>query len=474
MSSSTNRYAALGEASRSNEQEAQVPNTGTPDQTMGDASLPDAPVASIEPVSLTGLAESLPKVLTKEESTALFLERFNKWQDDEWRKKSRQGPSTSTFVGQLIPSANPTPIDMRRDTATRPLDCKSIINPRRTYCAFRYEDDNGGSTGTVGNLWAATKGWSCQISVDAGRYGAPKITLHLRVNKGNKALPLSQNASEYFQCDVTWRAGITIDQQPVIEALRSDVMMRFAETQQFPYNSSITDSCPEKRQSRLPNVIAMQMTCHSTKTDQIEDEWLEGLPDHERALLWNTGTHNVTLWFEASPSSQLAYHNWIRHLDFAVNSKQRAFWKYLNAEGRPEYEIRKVDPIHTFNDGMYVKNRSAKADNENNKGAKRSASTPSAPDETKRFHVFDRELSWEVDYECGVYNTIPVIRGVQFQESQVAHLATRTQLIHLVSIPRMKSKGTAARYTPKPLEGVFKGFVRMTTPDAAPDAGFRI
>ena len=88
--------------------------------------------------------------------------------------------------------------------------------------------------------------------------------------------------------------------------------------------------------------------------------------------------------------------------------------------------------------------------------------------EIRGYYSFEKKLYWEVDFEFGVYNTIPVIRDVQFVKGQVAHLATQTQLLHLQRMPSMETKDSKGKYVPTTIAHAFRGFVRITTQGGSP------
>ncbi len=131
--------------------------------------------------------------------------------------------------------------------AFQPFDCRNIRNlERHLRCAFSYEDANGHSPDPIGNIWVVeNRGWSVYVGIDAGRWGTPKLSLFFRINKGDKTAQLSNNSNEYHEFDITWRAGISIDGQKAIEALRVHRVMDYSQSRTPPYHSGIVDSCPE-------------------------------------------------------------------------------------------------------------------------------------------------------------------------------------------------------------------------------------
>lgn len=430
-------------------------------------------------MSLSSLQTSLPHVPTKAEKVALFKKRGAELlaaeEEKERQKKSRQGNS-STFVGQPIPSAAPEPdTDM---IEVDQYDCRNIINPgRRCRCVFKYEDADGKSTAPIGNIWQAKNpGYSVQMLIDAGRYGAAKVSLIFRVNKGDKTAPVARNPDSYFEFDVTWRAGILIDGQAAMSSFEGYAVVDDSENTWDDYDSDIVCSCPEEQTYKLDQLVGLQMTCNSAKVSRMESAWLEGLDDYVKegleALLSGFGAHKMTIYMVAYPDLATAQRNWIGPMKDAVLSGYSAFWQYRKADGEPNFSIEDTEEIHVFNKKMYVDYRPAR----NSNGQVTKLANGRAEEDKTRvrgYYNFERQLIWEVPYEFGVYNIIPIIRDVQFQRAQVAHLSLKSHLIHLQSLPRIPVKG-ANSHGLKELTGVYKAYVRKATRGQVPPPGTKV
>ena len=359
MSSSGNRFAPLREPSSSREQKKRAPATGPSDQTM-----PAGRASEASPLSLISLQDSLP--LTSEEykkqEVALFLKRARDYeteQNEQSRKKtSRQ---SSNVVVHQAPSAAPAPADTME--VDEEFDCRMIINPeRRPKCLFRYEDEEGKSTATIGDLWKLRdNGFSILLDVDGGRYGSAMVSLIFRINKGDKNAPLSKNSEEYHECRVTWRAGVTIDEQKVILDLKRSRVMDLAENGVHPYDQAIVGSCPRERRHQLPHLMAIVFTCAAVQTTGVNDRWFDGLSqpivDALNELFFGIGNHKMTIWFHGWPNAETAYRNWGQPLEDAVSLGFDAFWQYQKEDGTPNYSIKDTLPIKSFQKGMYVKYR---------------------------------------------------------------------------------------------------------------------
>lgn len=475
MSSSGNRYSVLGEGSNSKEKETQMPTTGTPDQEMKDApqNASQANPSGESSMSMKDLQESLPpsKEEARKRDVAKFLELEREFYEEEARKKRSRHNTSSQEVVRQIPSAAPPPEDAV--PVEEEFNPRNIVNPeRRPRCAFKYEDEGTDSGITVGDPWnLPTKGFVANLDVDGGRYGAASVSLVFRINKGDKAAPLSQKIGEYYECSVTWRAGISIDGQKVIEWLRCSQVMQLADNGTPPYDQSIVDSCPQHRQKQIEQLMAIEFECSSAQTSSVREEWFNGLSDQVKnalnELFFGFGTHKMTIWFVGWPTADVAYDHWAKPLEEAVNSEFPAFWQYLQANGTPNFTIQFTKPIKTFQQGMYAKYRPQR---HANGSMKTHADGRAIEDvsEVRGYHTFDRKLFWEVDYEFGVYNIIPVIRDVQFAKGQVAHLATQTQLVYLHRMPSMKIKDKKGEWVPTVLSNAFRGFVRITTQGGPP------
>ena len=356
---------------------------------------------------------------------------------------------------------------------------RAIRNPeRRPRCAFRYEDEGGAAGMTVGDPWnLPTKGFTVALDVDAGRYGAAAVSLIFRINKGDKTAPLTKETGEYHECSVTWRAGISIDGEYVIQWLQCSRVMQLADSGDPPYDQSVVDGCPKERQKQLEQLMAIQFECSSAHTSAVREEWFDGLSDHVKGVLhdlfFGFGTHTMTIWFLGWPNAADAYRHWCQPLEDAVNSGFPAFWQYQREDGTPNYSIKHTEPIKTFQKGMYVRYRPQRHPNGL---TKRGADGRVIDDinEIRGYHSFEKKLFWEVDFEFGVYNILPSIRDVQFAKGQVAHLATETQLVYLQQMPSTKMKDSKGEWVPAALVHAFRGFVRITTQGGPPSPQTKI
>lgn len=438
---------------------------------MHDAGQP-GPSTAPGTMSLQGLEASLPVVRSRAEGLALFHKRKQDYEAtvaaEERAKKSRQG-SMASFVGQPVVSAAPVPI-----VATREVDrfnCRNIINPdRRIPCAFKFEDADGDSTAVIGDLWSMKRiGWSVWAEIDAGRYGAPHVSLIFRVNKGNKRAAVTTQLGGYYEFDITWRAGIQVDDQLVVEDLRVHEVISYVDSGEPPYDSGIFDSCPREQDHKLQKLAAITMKCNSARVSTIEDAWLEGLDDTIKngikAMFHGIGTHEMTIWFLAYPNMDATYDRWAAELVNFVEDRKSAFWQYKTPENVPNFDIDENQPINTFNKAMYVKYRTQKDKDDQLHEDKNTI---------VGFHQFAKQLSWEVPFEFAAYNAIPVIRGAQFQKGQVAHLQFQPHPVHFQKMPRIDVTGVEGGCVGKELFGAYKCFFRKATPGAVPPPGSKI
>ncbi|KAF6227062.1 hypothetical protein HO133_008503 [Letharia lupina] len=141
MSSSSNRYAVLGEASSSSKEQQQ--DTAQP-----------GPPAQREGLSMGSLESSLPRVLSREEGLAEYKKRRLAWKEEqaqEDERKKRRQVTSSTLVPRLIPSAAPESDDGME--VEKEFNCQNIINlDRRIRCVFGYEDAKGDFTDPLDSL----------------------------------------------------------------------------------------------------------------------------------------------------------------------------------------------------------------------------------------------------------------------------------------------------------------------------------
>lgn len=421
-----------------------------------------------ESLSMSALEGNLPHMQNMAEGVASIQKRKRDMeQEEENRKKKSRREESVTFIEKTIPSATSDTIKEAEE-----YDCRKIVNPeRRLRCAFKYEDADGNSIFPIGNLWHVEyKGWSIHLVVDAGRWGSASLSLIVRLNKGKKDVPLSKDPKDYFEFEVTWRVGVSIDGRKVIETLAVDRAMRRSRAP--PYNVDIVDSCPQGQLHKLERLAGIVFKCNSAKVSRIEETWLEGLDDRIKDGLKNlflrNGTHTMTIWFLPYPDVDTAIKDWADELESSVTSGFSAFWQYKTTDNEPNFSIEHTKPIRTFNKEMYVKYCTQK----NGNGTVRKLKDGRvAEDKTQvvGYHGFKKQLIWEVPYEFAVYNIIPVIRDVQFEMGKVAHLSRKPQLVHLQALPTFTVKGPS-----KQLTEAFKGYVRITTIGAVPRPGATI
>ena len=301
--------------------------------------------------------------------------------------------------------------------------------------------------------------------------------MNVRINKGNKSAPLSRKSDECYECSVTWRAGISIEELKVIEDLKVYEVMSLAESRESPYDPYTVDSCPKERLQQLDQLVALVFRCNSAKISPVHKDWFDGLDDDAKtglnALFFGTGSHTMAVYFVAWPNAAIAYENCYRHLEDMVTGDIDAFWQYQRQDGTPEYDIDHTEPITKFKKGMYVKHR-AQRNADNTVKKLEDGQVVYDMNKIKGYHRFEKKLTWEINYEFALYNIIPIIRDVQFEMGQVAHLELQTQLVHLQTMPKFNTGDTRGGYTPTQLAGSFKGFVRLTTVGASPSPGTKI
>ena len=469
--SNLNRFAALKQDSGSKE-----PSTPR-DQAMPDAAQPSAPSGESS-LSLNDLGASLPTSdpnFKSKKAIDVRNQHFMKWgrQDRAQNKKARREAAAprpdeamedaSLEVVHQTPSAAPKPDEAME--VQEKLDCRAIINPKNFKCFFKYQDTLGRAAPIVGDLSSkANNGFSATVEVDGGRFGSPMVSLGLRVNKGDKKVPVSSKSDQYHECRATWRAGITIEDLKVIREMTCRPIVALSGSTDPLYEPTIVDSCPPAQLQRL---MGINFVSTYAELSPVGQDWFKGLhPDVENTLnelFFGVGTHRMTMWFYAFPDANAAYVDWGRHLEAAAKPDFCAFWQYLDKNNQPNYSIERMEPISRFADAMYARYAKIKQDG-------RVVEDKSI---IEGYHTFEKKLFWEVDYEFGIFNTIPVIREVQFEEAQVAHFAFGPQLVHLQRMPSLKAKGNAS-YVPTQLAKQFKGFVKLATKGAAPPAHARI
>ena len=469
MSQSSNRFSALAGASSSKEQETSVPTTDDTDQTMQDASAAGSS-SEKRPMSMSSLQDSLPE--DRAALKDLFRKRLAAFDEEQQRKKSR---TSSPEVVQQIPSAAPKPDDAME--VEQEFDFRSIKNPERNpKCAFKYQDVNGNTSAIIGDaLGIASKGFSINLEVDGGRFGCPMLSMNVRINKGDKDAPVSNNSDDYYECKVTWRAGIAIEGLQVISNMQCSRMMGLTHGESSAYDQTIVDSCPEDRKHKLQQLVAIVFECSSAQLTPVEKDWFKGLSNEVRdglhELFFGFGLHRMAIYFVAWPNAKAAYDNWCKHLEAAVNSNAPAFSQYLSADGSPNFSIQENEPISIFRKGMYAKyavlrdargRRIKNADGEFAEDKKTIVG----------YHRFSKKRVWETDYEFSLYGTIPVIRNTHFEMGQVAHLGSKAQLVHLQRMPALNTKdkdtGASSKYIPDDLDGSYRAFVRIMSSGATP------
>ena len=251
MASSSNRFAALAEdASSSKESGSQKPVTGPKDQ---DKAMQDTGSAGPS-YSMGDLESTLPKVVSREEGVELFLKRRADFRagelENERAKKARQSKGASFITPRMIPSAAPDSDDEMDDA--KEFNFRDIINPhRRVECMVRYQDADGNSTNPLGSLVSSkAKDANFSLSIEAGRYGAARLSLVVGINKGTKTMDDARKAGEYSENEVTWRAGVAIEGQKIIETLNVVRVKDYAHDDKI-HDKRMVDSCPKHNLENL-------------------------------------------------------------------------------------------------------------------------------------------------------------------------------------------------------------------------------
>ena len=274
-------------------------------------------------------------------------------------------------------------------------------------------------------------------------------------------------SSEYHEFDITWRASISIDGQNVIDALRIHRVMNYSQSRTPPYHSGIVDSCPEQQRDKLERLVGITLLCNSAKVSPVEEAWFQGLDDDVRngltRMFLGLGKHKMTIWFFAYPTFDVAIKNWGNELQNFVTGGHQSFWQYRTGKGEPKFKLEEAEPIMTFNKGMYVLYRGAKDFDGNLMREEDGIRVKEDMTKIKGFYNFERQLFWDVPFEFAVYNTIPVIRDVQFEQGQVAHIGGQPHFVHFQSLPKIMVKAVKGGYTLKELTGSLKGFIRLKT-----------
>ena len=400
---------------------------------------------------MSSLYDSLPAPGDREGLKALFRKRRAEYDEGEKRKKSR----ASSEVVRQIPSAAPKPDDTM--DVEPEFDFRAIVNPlRNPKCAFKYQDAHGNSTAVIGDALASTKGFSINLEADGGRFGCPMLCLNVRINKRAKDVPVSIKSDEYFEYKVTWRSDIAIEGQSAIHSMRFSPVMSLAQSGDHQYDQAMVDDCPQEHNHKLQKVVVVVFDCSYTQISPAEAEWLNGLSDKVKEglfeLFFGVGLHRMTIYFVPWPDASTAYNDWCKHLETAVNTELSALWQYLSADGTTNFSITEGGPTALFKKGMYAK-YARRRTKDGRVEEDRSAIVG--------YHRFGKKVIWEVNYEFGLYNTIPVIRNTHFEQGQVAHLSIGTQLVHLQRMPavttRNKDTGATTKHTPDDLESSFRG-----------------
>ena len=130
---------------------------------------------------------------------------------EEHRTKRRRVESP----GNLEQTTNTDTGSLQND----PLSLDFRASSQRIYhvgCAFMLKSRSRRAIVPVGDPFRAPNGWSALLSIEAGQNGQPFVVLDIRINKGRKDRPASDEPSQRIEFSVVWRPKVLVNNNVMI------------------------------------------------------------------------------------------------------------------------------------------------------------------------------------------------------------------------------------------------------------------
>ena len=472
----------------------QSPDSVAPDSTEtapatsapADVDMSEAPgdtTAATPDLSMEGVRESLSAVTSKRDfwnafkkagSAALEAVEASKV------RKIREGQS-STSVTRTIPSAA-RDLEPEQEAA---FDPRSIRNPKWMRCAFMYSTVEDARI-PVGNPFGTEKdGCHVTLGIDAGRFGPAHITLRFRIEKKEQEAskePKEPKEPQWHQFEATWRLGVVIDDAKMIDnmTIQSVNPDNTVGPGEGFRSVPVEAKCPKEKESSLSKLMAINFNSNSVRLDQVDENVFNGLKpeveDTMKALFYSQGPFQMTIWFVAFPSPSAALLEWGDHLLDAEGFPP--FWPYYYGDQETvNCTLAETPDIRSFARGMLCVYPPIKLGN-----GRMEMDEDGRPREDRtrppRYHNFRRQLNWDQEAELGIFASIPVIRDVQFDKGQVAHIGMSAHKVFLLNVPMFNVPGKASKEV-RDLAHAFYAFVRLSPnktvlQDSTPTEGMRI
>ena len=372
------------------------------------------------------------------------------------KSKKIRDVQSARSVGVSIPSAAGD-LQPQQEPAFNP---RRIRNPRWTKCAFMYSTDTHSSI-PVGNPFGPEDGCQVRLGLDAGRFGPAHITLRFRIEEKAQA---ASNESKWHQFEATWRLGVVIDAVKMIDDITIGPIN--------PNNSSgpgeglrsvpVEAKCPKERASALSKLMVIRFTSNSVRLDQVDEKLFHGLEpvvkETLRMLFHSQGTFEMTIWFIAFPTPSAALLQWGHQLIDAASYP--SFWPYYYDDQKTvNCTLAETPDIRSFCNGILCSYPPIKLPGG---GLRMDGEGYPMEDRTRppRYHIFSRQLNWDQEDELGIFASMPVIRDVQFNQGQVAHLGASAHNVFLLKVPMLELQGKPSKEV-RGLTNAFYAFVRM-------------
>ena len=437
-------------------------STGPPDVEMTEATgvtTTVGPSAAATPdLSTQAMGESVPAVTNKRDFWKAFKESGRAAFEAVEASKSKKirDAQSARSVGVSIPSAAGD-LQPQRELA---FDPRRIRNPRWKKCAFMYSTVEH-SRIPVGNPFGPEDGCQVTLGLDAGRFGPAHITLRFRIEQKAQA---ASKESKWHQFEATWRLGVVVDAAKMIDNITIGPIN--------PNNSSgpgegfrsvpVEAKCPKERESDLSKLMVIKFTSNSVRLDQVDEKVFHGLePEVQetlRMLFHTQGTFQMTIWFIAFPNPSAALLQWGNQLIDAASYPP--FWPYYCEDQKTvNCTLAETPDIRSFCNGILCSYPPIKLPGG---GLKMDGEGYPMEDRTRppRYHNFPRQLNWDQEDELGIFASMPVIRDVQFNQGQVAHLGTSAHNVFLLKVPMLELQGIPSKEV-RGLTNAFYAFVRM-------------
>ncbi len=345
---------------------------------------------------------------------------------------------------------------MDLDAVPEPFDFQAIALPLRIRCAFRV-----GTSATIGNPYAATKGYAVQVAVDGGRFGQPSIRLYFKVNKGdNKQKDLFKNDEDLDTFTVTWYPGVKIQGRVMLEYYESARVASKQDEQDNWTNSSIQNASRDRDTNKLACIRFLAASHVATEQPAnlyqgLDNETIKGL----LALLEGQKDYPIAIWFLVPSNYERFEADCLSHFENAFKTRQRPLHQYM-VDGEYSFHINNAPSVKAIGNGMYCIYPKML----DSKGKKTQLDDYSKePD----FAHLETKTVWEEPSEFGVYYQLAVLREVQFTKGKLVHLQLQPHRVYLQNLPfpRLQGKISTAQETlskdQKLYRSSYHAYVRM-------------